>query len=135
MNDEKITKFEVRSTEMLQSIIAHFGATAPFVENAIYNLMDMLSKDYQGGAWKYFELSNGGFYMSPSSPKSHRVLWCDNYYDGVMSADAAGITACLFAFSQLSFRANLEYLGEYYEKLYEFVIDHEESGEIFAAID
>ena len=67
MNDEKITKREVSSTEMLQSIIAHFGPRAPFVENTIYNLMDMLSEDYQGGSWKYFELSNGGFYMSPTS--------------------------------------------------------------------
>ena len=135
MNDEKITKREVSSTKMLQSIIAHFGPRAPFVENTIYNLMDMLSEDYQGGSWKYFELSNGGFYMSPTSRESYNISWNDNYYEGTMSADAAGITACLFAYSHMSFRANFEQLSEYYQKLYEFMAAHEESEEIFAAID
>ena len=40
--------------------------------------------------------------MAPSSDTRFDVL-CDNQFEGDLSADALGITACLYAYSHLSF--------------------------------
>jgi hypothetical protein len=46
-------------------------------------------------------------YMAPRIP-SVRLSIQSNGFQGQMSADAAGITVCLFAFSLLSFEGNDE---------------------------
>ena len=54
-----------------------------------------------------------------------------------MSADALGITACLYAYSHLSFAQNSfgELCAQHYHWLREYALDHSEAGAIFAAID
>jgi hypothetical protein len=55
-----------------------------------------------------------------------------------MSADALGITACLYAYSHLSFNGRNgfdEICAEHYHLLREFAFDHDESRGIFSAID
>ncbi len=60
----------------------------------------------------------------------------DNGYEGTMSADALGITACLYAYSHLSFDPKLtEICAEHYHLLREFMLDHDEARSILAAID
>lgn len=135
MEDLKITAVEVEKEAMSDVFIKHFGSYAVIVEINIYALMDMLSPDYSGGSWRFYELSNGGFYMVPLELERYRVRCAGNFYDGEMSADAAGITACLFAFSRLSFKPELDYLTEYYHALYDYMDGQEEAGEIMAAID
>jgi hypothetical protein len=57
-------------------------------------------------------------------------------YDGEMSADAAGITVCLFACSLLSFEyRGTEVFARHFHGLREFALEHPESTQIFAAID
>ena len=77
-----------------------FGPSAfPFkVEPTIFNMAGLLAADYRGGFWDMYQLSNGGWYMSPVSEGSFMVT-SQNGYSGEMSADALGITACLFAFT------------------------------------
>ena len=59
-----------------------------------------------------------------------------NDYEGVMSADAAGITVCLFACSHLSFRySEDDVFGDHFHLLREFAAQHAEASAIFAAID
>lgn len=58
-----------------------------------------------------------------------------NGYAGHMSAEAAGITACLFAFSHLSFRIPADTISSHYYQLRDFALDHKESSAILAAID
>jgi Antirestriction protein len=72
------------------------------VHDAVYRWMRRLAPEYSGGYWHFYELSNGGFYMAPEcEPLLLRVE--GNGYEGVMSSAAAGITACPFGFSHLSF--------------------------------
>jgi hypothetical protein len=72
------------------------------VERRVYDFMSEFAGAYSGGSWNFFELSNGGFYMRPPDD-SYEIRVDSNGFHGRMSADAAGIAACLFAFSQLSF--------------------------------
>jgi len=57
-------------------------------------------------------------------------------FEGTLSADAAGITVCLFTFSHLSFQQPSEdVFSRHFYALREFALDHKEVGSIFAAID
>ena len=45
-----------------------FGIQFPMhLEPAIYAMAGMLSVDYTGGFWDFYALSNGAFYMAPST--------------------------------------------------------------------
>ncbi|MCB1841848.1 MAG: antirestriction protein [Halioglobus sp.] len=61
-----------------------------------------MAEAYTGGYWHFYVLSNGGFYMAPEGDSVFKVS-CDNYFTGKLSADALGITACLYTYSHISF--------------------------------
>ena len=115
-----------------------FGNVFPLrLEPYIYAVASNLAKEYRGGYWQFYTLSNGGFYMSPLTDKTFAVA-CDNGYEGHLSADALGIVACLYAFSHLSFGGETvfaEVCAEQFHLLREFALDHPEAGGIMAAID
>jgi hypothetical protein len=104
-------------------------------EAAVFNWMHRFAPDYWGGYWQFYDLSNGGFFMAPDGG-THRVCIDSNGYAGTMSADAAGITTCLFACSHLSFHdPRGELFAERFHQLREYALGHPEAGEIFSAID
>ncbi len=72
--------------------------------------------------------------MTPKMP-AVRLSVDSNGYEGRMSADAAGITVCLFAFSLLSFERQGDVYSRHFHWLRDFALGHVEAGEIFAAID
>ena len=115
-----------------------FGGHFPMsLEPFIYNLTDNMAKEYHGGYWNFYTLSNGGFYMVPTSNSTFHVI-CDNLFEGDLSADALGITVCLYAYSHLSFAGTPELAdtcNEQYHRLREYVFEHLEAREILAAID
>ncbi len=104
-------------------------------ENAIYDFMTQLSADYGGGLWKFLERDGQPLYMAPDTDARFRISWWGNGYEGEVSADAAGIIACLFAFSHLSMRFGSEHLAEAFERLRDYVFEHPEASAILAAID
>jgi hypothetical protein len=115
-----------------------FGVHFPMqLEPFIYSITERLSADYKGGYWLFYALGNGGFYMAPDSEKQFAVS-CENYYQGMLSADALGIVVCLYAYSHLSFTPN-EALGRMYARHYhllrEHIFEHAEVAEILGAID
>ena len=80
-----------------------FGIHFPLrLEPVIYTITDRMAADYHGGYWDFYTLSNGGFYMAPKSEDIFTVS-CTNCFHGELSGDALGITACLYAYSHLSF--------------------------------
>lgn len=115
-----------------------FGAVAfPFkVEPAIFNMAGMLATEYRGGFWDMYGLSNGGWYMCPTAEAPFTVS-SPNGHTGSMTADALGITACLFAFSHLSFGGGdfAELCAVHYHLLREYALDHVEARYILCAID
>lgn len=133
--DQKIEAYRVSEHARMGTLPRHFGRHMMTVEGLVYDLMRQYSADYDGGIWHFYELSNGGFYMSPRMPEPVRFSVDTNGYEGSMSADAVGITVCLFCFSLLSFQYTDEVFAKHYHWLREFALGHKEAGAIFAAID
>jgi len=131
----KIEAREIPENERLQILPRHFGRHMLNVEYAVYAFMRKLSNQYTGGYWTYLELSNGGFYMAPSHETPFNVRVDTNGFEGEMSADAAGITSCLFALSHLSFQIEHESIASHFHQLRDFALDHAEASVILAAID
>src|SRR6202049_1467580 len=131
----KIDAREIPSDERLQILPRHFGRHMLTVEHAVYAFMRKLDNQYTGGYWNYFELSNGGVSVAPGGGPPVNVGGDTNGFEGQMSADAAGITACLFALSHLSFQIQHESIAEHYHQLRDFALDHAEASPTLPAID
>src|SRR5450631_1597090 len=132
---QKIEAREVANDERLQTLPRHFGRHMLTVEYAVYALMRKLASQYSGGYWAFFELSNGGFYMAPECETELRICVDGNGFEGTMSADAAGITVCLFALSHLSFQIADDSIAEHFHRLRDFALEHAEASAILSAID
>lgn len=104
-------------------------------ESQVYSTASQFAREYGGGMWEFFELDNGGFYMAPSDDKTFQFANEMNSSDVQLSPDALGIVCCMYALSLLSFGPGGEGFGKKYHQLYEFALEHAESGAIFAAID
>jgi len=107
-----------------------------YLEPTIFLFADRLSSEYHGGYWQFYTLSNRGFYMAPENDNFQVVS--ENGWQGSMSADAFGLTACLFAFSHLSFsdsEALAQLCARHFHLLRDFALDHVEVRAILAAID
>lgn len=131
-----VTARRVEDSERLMTLPRHFGKRLLVLEGTVYDFMRRFAPDYRGGFWDFIELSNGGFYIALEHEGTFRFSVDTNGYDGELSADAAGITVCLFAYSHLSFRyPDDDLFGDYFHRLREFAIQHAEASEIFAAID
>ena len=75
-----------------------------------------------------WELSNGGLYGSRRRDEMLNIE-AMNYFGGQMSADAAGITACLYLYSHLSFHtegADRERFSRLYHSLRDWACEHDE---------
>jgi uncharacterized protein YyaL (SSP411 family) len=108
-------------------------------EALVFGWLDRLSEEYNGGYWHFYTLTNGGFYLAPSSDTSMRISVEGNGFDGEMSADAAGIIATFFALSQLTDEVQGTEAGDTlidrYFFLRDFAAEHVEARLIFRAID
>lgn len=132
-----ITAKLVLESKRMDTADKHFGIRFPLVfEPMVYRFAEQLAESYTGGYWHFYTLSNGGFYMAPNLDESFSVV-ADNAYTGNLSADALGITTCLYTYSNLSFGEGAfgERCTEAYHRLYEFAMQHPEAGAIRAAID
>ena len=106
-------------------------------EMAVYSMARRLCAEYDGGFWNYYELSNGGWYMGLDDDRTFHVACPGNYYEGDMSADAFGVTACLYAYNAMfgMGRASDEVFSDAYYALRDYAAEHAEREHILAAID
>ena len=114
-----------------------FGIHFPLhLEPVVFGITEKMADGYDGGYWDFQTLSNGGFYMAPAGDDVFHVT-CDNQYEGDLSADALGITACLYAYSNLSFADGrfARVCACHYHRLREFMMDHPEVRGILEATD
>lgn len=130
-----ITKIPVALCDRSNFLPNHAGPQFLRYEMLTFDIMGKVCAEYHGGMWDFFELSNGGFYMAPDSEKRFRLVWEDNWFDGEMSADAAGIGVSLMAQSWLSGATNSESLAEKFYQLRDYAADHAEASAIFGFID
>ncbi len=114
-----------------------FGVYFPLqLEPFVYAITSKLSEDYSGGYWHFYQLGNGGFYMAPDSDGKFQVV-SENGHECFMSGDALGITACLYAYSHLSFGQSefADVCAQHYHWLREYMLGHAEARDILRAID
>ena len=133
-----VTRKLIPEEQRLSHIEKLFGAHFPLMlEPVIYGITERMAEAYRGGYWQFYTLNNGGFYLAPEGDQVYQVS-CDNYFTGQLSADALGITACLYAYSHCSFSRD-ETAGRlcarHYHWLRGYMYEHAEVGSILGAID
>jgi hypothetical protein len=135
---ETVTRTLVPEDQRLDITENLFGMHFPLrLEPFAYTITERLTKDYSGGFWQFYTLSNGGFYMAPAGDRRFHVI-CENQFEGDLSADALGITVCIFAFSHLSFSgpdAFADICSDHYYWLREYMMEHPEAEAILKATD
>lgn len=81
----------------------HFGSIPQWItlEPRIFAWMDRLCADYRGGIWRFSTLSNGGAFMAPESEHDEKWILFNNMNGNgaELTSEAAGIVACLMAYS------------------------------------
>ena len=135
--DTIIARHQVADDQRINLSADLFGAYFPLrLEPFVFAMTSKLSEDYSGGYWHFYTLSNGAFYMAPDSDGKFQVN-SENGHECFMSADALGVTACLYAYSHLSFGEDdfAETCAQQYHWLREYMFEHAEAREILAAID
>lgn len=133
-----VTRTSIPEEQRLSHTAKLFGAHFPWaIEPVVYGITDRMAEDYHGGYWHFYMLGNGGFYMAPDRNQVYRVS-CDNYFTGELSADALGITACLYAYSHCSFSKDKVFgrsMADHYHQLRAYMFEHPEVASILRAVD
>ena len=73
--------------------------------------------------------------MAPCLDVKLDMFVASNGYEGVLSADAAGIVASLYVINQLCWLDQSEKMIDQYYSLRDYTSEHSEANEIYAAID
>lgn len=134
--NDVVTAQKIKAAQRLRALPKYFGMQHMMkAESAIFDALESMSVDYNGGYWEFYELSNGGFYMAPVSPKEFKVVCGGNYFSGTLSADAAGIVASLFAINGLVWTTQEGRFSDLYHALRDFASHHPEAGLILSAIN
>lgn len=119
----------------------HFGSIPQWItlEPQIFAWMDRLCEGYCGGIWNFYTLSNGGAFMAPEASADNDEKWTlFNPMNGngtEMSAEAAGMAACLMAYSHHAMRTECDAMTEHYYRLRDYALNHPECSAIMHIID
>ena len=127
----------VSESERMACVDKLFGISYVLkLEPTVFSMAERLAADYRGAYWEFITLSNDSFYMAPRS-KAIFAVTCENGFEGQMSADALGITACLYAYSHLSFGDGelAQTCARHYHLLRDWAMAHVEARAILRATD
>ncbi|EMJ9775336.1 antirestriction protein [Morganella morganii] len=117
----------------------HFGSIQQWItlEPRIFAWMDRLCTDYHGGIWNFLTLSNGGAFMAPESEHDEKWALFNNMNGNgaELTPEAAGIVACLMAYSHHACRTECDAMTEHYYRLRDFALNHPERSAIMPLID
>ncbi|ENA3063319.1 antirestriction protein [Escherichia coli] len=119
----------------------HFGLIPQWVtlEPHVFGWMDRLCEDYCGGIWNLYTLNNGGAFMAPEPDDDDDETWVlFNVMNGnraEMSPEAAGIAACLMAYSHHACRTENYAMTVHYYRLRDYALQHPECSAIMRIID
>lgn len=132
-----ISRRLVREDQRLGFFPKYAGKYFLQLEAMIFQTMDRLCPDYNGGMWDMWELSNGGCYLSPDLPDIQVRMVCEgNCFEGTLSTDAAGIVVSLVAINHLAWSVpEPEHFNTLFYALREWALEHAECQDILRAID
>ncbi|MEP8601317.1 antirestriction protein [Enterobacter hormaechei] len=110
-----------------------------FIEPRIFAWMDRLCDTYSGGIWNLYTLSNGGAFIAPETDADTCDKWtlfnAINGNGAEMSAEAAGIAACLLEYSHHACRTECDAITDHYYLLRNYSLGHAECHAIMRIID
>lgn len=116
-----------------------FGSIPQWItlEPHIFGWMDRFCRDYSGGIWNFFTLSNGGAFMAPENENDEKwTLFNSMNGNGAeMSTEAAGIAVCLIAYSHHACRTECNAMTEHYYRLRDYTLLHPDCHAIMRIID
>lgn len=99
----KISKIKVSEGQERANVLkSMFGKNHIKAEIYTFRWMGLLCKEYHGAYWYIYTLSNGAYYMAPATDNRFTVYCYGSGQEVELSADAAGLVACLFAVNQLA---------------------------------
>ncbi|EET1260669.1 antirestriction protein [Escherichia coli] len=118
----------------------HFGLIPQWVtlEPRVFGWMDRLCENYCGGIWNLYTLNNGGAFMAPEPDDDDETWVLFNVMNGnraEMSPEAAGIAACLMAYSHHACRTENYAMTVHYYRLRDYALQHPECSAIMRIID
>lgn len=139
----------VAQADRVEFLPKHLGCLAAGTEHFTFKAMREMVSAYEGGYWEYYELSNGGYFIAPSSAGSDhsytpvKLIVESIGYSGLVSYQAAGIIATAFGLNQMieacvgehSHHEDYALLGDQIRKLYDYVPLHPEHQQIYAALE
>ncbi len=134
---KSITCTVVPEPERLSFVEKLFGLRyVTLLEPTVFDMAGMLAADYSGGYWEFFSLSNGGMYAAPRGDTTFNVC-CQNGFESKLSANALGLTAYLYAYSELSFGEGAfgDLCATQYHLVREYMFQHKEVKAILRAVD
>lgn len=138
-NPVALTATVVPDEQRLRFWPQHFGAIPQWIllEPRIFAWLDRLCVDYGGGIWQFYTLSNGGAFMAPECDDGEKwALFNQMNGNGAeLSAQAAGIAACLMAYSHHACRTECDAMTEHYYRLRDYALAHAECRAIMSIID
>lgn len=132
-----ITRQLVPEDQRMAVVEKLFGINFPMrLEPCIFDTASSMFDDYKGGFWEFYRLSNGGFYMAPSTEEKFH-LSSPNGFVCELSGDATGLVCCIFSYSMLSFQGDefAKICAEQFHLLREYVFEHIEVESILRACD
>lgn len=115
----------------------HFGTIPQWIrlEPAIFGWLDRLCAEYSGGIWQFYTLSSDGAFMAPDSDERWSLFNEFNGNGADMYSEAAGIVACLLAYSHHACRTECDAMTEHYYRLRNYALNHPECNAIMRIID
>lgn len=139
-DQEAVIKATLVPHDKRSGFLSRYLGNAAFIgEMRLFQFMDRLCPAYKGAFWEFVELSNGSMFLYPKmSQEKVDCNWPENFSSETVTPEAAGITACLFLFSHLSFELKgdaLEKVCMLYENLREYMYGHPEARQIIALTD
>lgn len=135
LKSESVLSTKVGPDRRLNVLPHYFPHSFLIVENSVFGFTDKVCKNNSAALWEFYELSNGGFYMSPrQAGLMDFINPFGNPFKCQMSADALGITACLFVYSKLAAEHPEAGFDDFYWHLFEYARVHNEATVILAAI-
>ena len=130
-----ITRMVLDDEDRDRELADHYGKAVFAYEITLRGWAEKFCPSYVGGMWRFFRLSNGGFYMSLSSKEPKlRVIDIEIDFDRFLSPFAFSIALNLYVFRYFS---KVDYPQEIrdrfvadFEKLYEYATFQDEKADI-----
>jgi hypothetical protein len=143
VTDPTVVATEVDGTKRMGFIAQLFGNYYVQGECQVFDWMQRLAgKQYSGGLWGFYELSNGGRFMAPRIADDGATVEIESPNGTTVQAsnEATGIIATMFALSHLAFYVaerggDTDHITNQYWLLRAYAVDHSEAPAIIAAVD